>query len=93
MDIILYIIILVLLIFGIILIIISELNKESVKCPPQKIIYQQVPENILDIQFSKENTPSNIYLDMFNKSSPWIGGFTIGNKAYVSDKKTIEIKD
>jgi hypothetical protein len=40
------------------------------------------------MQYSKENRPSNIYLDMFNKSSPWIGGFTIGNKAFVSDKKS-----
>jgi hypothetical protein len=69
-------------------IIISILNPKSIECPPQQVIYQQVPENILDMQYSKENRPSNIYLDMFNKSSPWIGGFTIGNKAFVSDKKS-----
>lgn len=80
-------IVLVLLTIGIIAITISILNIKSTECPPQKIIYQQVPENILDIQYSKENRPSDLYLDMFNKSSPWIGGFTIGNKAFVSDKK------
>ncbi len=87
MDIILNIIVLVLLIFGIILITIYILNLKSVECPPQQVIYKPVSENLLDIQFSKENRPSDIHFDMFNKSSPWIGGFTIGNKAYVSDKK------
>jgi|UniRef100_A0A6C0ALN2 hypothetical protein len=81
-------IVLILLTIGIIMIIISILNPKSIECPPQQVIYQQVPENILDMQYSKENRPSNIYLDMFNKSSPWIGGFTIGNKAFVSDKKS-----
>lgn len=81
-------IVLILLTIGIIMIIISILNPKSIECPQQQVIYQQVPENILDMQYSKENRPSNIYLDMFNKSSPWIGGFTIGNKAFVSDKKS-----
>ena len=81
-------IVLILLTIGIIMIIISILNPKSIECPPQQVIYQQVPENILDMQYSKENRPSNLYLDMFNKSSPWIGGFTIGNKAFVSDKKS-----
>ena len=87
MDIILYIIVLILLIIGIITITISILNPKSIECPPQQVIYQPVAENLLDIQYSKQNRPSDIYLDMFNKSSPWIGGFTIGNKAFVSDKK------
>ena len=87
MDFILYIIVLILLIIGIIMITNSILNQKPIECPPQKVIYQPVAENLLDIQYSKENSPSNIYLDMFNKSSPWIGGFTIGNKAFVSDKK------
>lgn len=88
MDITLYIIVLVFLIIGIIMITISILNKKSIEYPPQQVIYKPVSENILDIQYSKENRPSDIYLDMFNKSSPWIGGFTIGNKAFVSDKKS-----
>ena len=80
------IIVLVVLIIGIIIIVISILNPKSTECPPQQVIYQQVPENLLHIQYSKENRPGNVYLDMFNKSSPWIGGFTIGNKGFVSDK-------
>lgn len=33
----------------------------------------------LDTQFSEDNYPSRVYRDMFTRSSPWIGGFTIGN--------------
>lgn len=85
MDLVLYIIILIVLIIGIVVSLLDLLKPEQ-KCPPPQIIYQSVPENILDLQFSEGNKPSDIYLDMFNKSSPWIGGFTIGNKAFVSDK-------
>lgn len=88
MDITIIFVVLVLLIIGITIIVISIINSKSNECPPQKIIYQQVPENLLDIQYSEKNKPSDIYLEMFNKSSPWIGGFTIGNKAFVSDKKS-----
>lgn len=88
MDITIIFVVLVLLIIGITIIVISIINPKSNECPPQKIIYQQVPENLLDIQYSEKNKPSDIYLEMFNKSSPWIGGFTIGNKAFVSDKKS-----
>lgn len=87
MDIFIVFVILVFLIIGITMIVISIINQKPAECPPQKVIYKEVPENLLDIQYGKENKPSNIYLDMFNKSSPWIGGFTIGNKAFVSDKK------
>lgn len=88
MDITIIFVVLVLLIIGITIIVISIINTKQVECPPQKVVYQQVPENLLDIQFSEKNKPSDIYLEMFNKSSPWIGGFTIGNKAFVSDKKS-----
>lgn len=35
-------------------------------------------ENLLDIQFSRENMPLVVYRDMFTKSAPWIGGYDIG---------------
>lgn len=88
MDISIVFIVLGLLIIGITMIIMHILKPAQVECPPQKIIYQQVSENLLDIQYSEKNKPSDIYLEMFNKPSPWIGGFTIGNKAFVSDKKS-----
>jgi hypothetical protein len=87
MDIFIVFVILVFLIIGITIILISIINQKPAECPPQKVIYKEDQENLLDIQYGKENKPSTIYLDMFNKSSPWIGGFTIGNKAFVSDKK------
>ena len=52
-----------------------------------KIIYRFVPKHSLDVQFGKENYPSEIYLDMFNESSPWIGGFTVGmGKTYTQEQ-------
>ena len=72
-------IIFVLLIIGIISIVIAYFESTFI-CSP-KIIYKYVPKNYLDIQFDDENVPSEIYKDMFTKSSPWIGGFSLGNKA------------
>lgn len=78
------IIILFLLITGITLVIISWLRSD-LKCPPPKIVYRYVPKHTLDVQFGNENYPSEIYKDMFTKSSPWIGGFGLGNKTFVSE--------
>lgn len=85
------VIILLLLVIGIIFVTVSW-AKSELKCAPPKIIYRYVPKHVLDVQFGEENTPSDIYKDMFTKSSPWIGGFTLGNKAFVSDQKSIEPK-
>lgn len=73
-------IVLVLLIIGVISIAIAWIES-SIVCSP-KVIYKYVPKNYLDIQFDDENTPSVIYKDMFVKSSPWIGGFGLGNRAF-----------
>ena len=72
-------IIFVLLIIGVLSIIVAYFEPISLSSP--KIIYKYVPKNYLDIQFDDENTPSVIYKDMFTKSSPWIGGFSLGNRA------------
>lgn len=62
-------------------------NKQQV-CPPTKVIYKYVPENQLDIQFDEQNFPSNIYKEMFLKSSPWIGGYYMGNgRTYIEPVK------
>lgn len=85
----------ILLIFGIICIIFTFINRKSdseYKCKP-KIIYKYVPENLLDIQFGDKNNPSDIYNDMFTSSSPWIGGFGLGNKTFVNDKIESQIKN
>lgn len=76
-----------LLVIGIVLIAVSWLKAE-LKCSPPKIIYRYVPKHTLDVQFSEEdNKPSLIYENMFRKSSPWIGGYDIGNgKTYVATK-------
>lgn len=88
MEIFVVFVVVILLLIGVTLIVTYIINPKQVECPPPKVIYQQVPENLLDIQYSEKNSPSEIYLNMFNRSSPWIGGFTIGNKALVSDQKS-----
>jgi hypothetical protein len=76
----------ILLILGISSVIYSWL-KSDMKCPPPKIIYRFIPKNTLDIQFGQENNPSDLYLDMFTQSSPWIGGYTLGNgKTYIQSE-------
>jgi hypothetical protein len=76
----------ILLTLGVILLIFALLNGD-LSCPPQKIIYKYIPQNPLDIQFGDQNQPSEIYKDLFTKSSPWIGGFSLGSKAFVVDAK------
>lgn len=76
------------LIIGIIFIIYSWIKIDiNTKCPEPKIIYKLVPKHSLDVQFGKENYPSDIYLDMFNESSPWIGGYGLGiGKTYTQEQ-------
>ena len=61
------------------------------KCPEPKIIYRMVPKHTLDVQFGKENYPSEIYLDLFNESSPWIGGYTLGTGKTYSEEQLKEL--
>ena len=58
----------------------TDFIKSQVNCPPPKIIYRYIPKHLLDVQFGEDNNPSDIYADMFIKSNPWIGGYTIGDK-------------
>ena len=86
------IIILLLLVIGIIFVSISWFKNE-LHCPPPQIIYRYVPSNTLDVQFSKENLPSNLYNDMFNNDNVWIGGMSIsmGKTAGLSIPKTTQV--
>jgi hypothetical protein len=70
-------IILFILAVGIILITLSW-SRYNLKCPKQEIVYKYIPKHPLDVQLGSENFPSDIYKDMFVKSSPWIGGFEMG---------------
>ena len=70
-------IVFVLLIIGILSITIAWI--QSLVVCSSKVIYKYIPQNYLDIQFDNENVPSEIYKVMFAKSSPWIGGFSLGN--------------
>jgi hypothetical protein len=79
--------ILVLLVIGVTFVVVSVLRND-VECEAPKIIYRYVPENTLDIQFGKDNYPSEIHADMFAKGSPWIGGYELGNgKTYIAEEK------
>lgn len=69
------IIIAILFIIGTVLITVSWV-KADLKCPPPKVIYRYIPKHTLDVQFGEgENKPSDIYRDLFQKQSPWIGGY------------------
>lgn len=71
----------------IIIITITLLPKE---CPEQRNIEFRT-KNPLDIQFSKENFPSNVHNDMFVQSTPWIGGYGLGiGKTYISTPQQSE---
>jgi hypothetical protein len=81
------IVILLLIVIGIISVSVSW-AKSEMRCSPPKIVYRYIPKHTLDVQFGNENVPSEIYKDMFLKSSPWIGGFGLGNKTFVIDQST-----
>ena len=70
------ILVLLMLMIGIIFISISWFKNE-LHCPPPKVIYKYIPSNVIDMQFSKENLPTNIYGDMFNNDNVWVGGTTM----------------
>jgi hypothetical protein len=53
--------------------------KSELQCPPPKIVYKYIPENLLDTQFSKENMPSEIYKDLFLQGNTWIGGYKLNS--------------
>ena len=75
-------ILLLILVVGIALVSTSFIRSRS-QCPPSKIIYRYIPRNTLDVQFGEDNSPSEIYKDMFLKSNPWIGGYNLSDKATV----------
>lgn len=80
------IIILLLLIMGVAFVTISW-ARADLRCSPPKIVYRYVPKHTLDVQFGTENSPAEIFKDMFTKSSPWIGGYGLGNKAYSTEMR------
>lgn len=71
------IIIMLLLIAGLVMVGVSWFKSE-LKCPAPKVVYRYVPKHTLDVQFGQENNPSEIFQDMFTKSSPWQGGYSLG---------------
>lgn len=82
---------LIALIITIIICILILIFTSDTKSEPN-VIYQSIPEIILDTQFSKTNVPSIIYQDMFTQNSPWIGGYQLGNgKTYVMKKEEKKI--
>ena len=81
------ILIFILLITGIIFVSMSW-AKSELQCPPQKIIYKYIPQNTLDVQFGQDNSPSEIYNDMFVRGNPWIGGYELGTKGKTQTPQT-----
>jgi hypothetical protein len=67
-------ILLIILIIGLLLVIIN-LTKMYTKCPENKIIYKYIPRTFKEEQESPIDV-SEIFKELFNKPSPWVGGFT-----------------
>lgn len=80
------IVILLLLIVGVAFVSVSW-ARADLRCPPPKIVYRYVPKHTLDVQFGTENSPAEIFKDMFTKPSPWIGGYGLGNKAFSTEMR------
>lgn len=58
------------------------------KCPKQKVIYKKIVMHPLDIQFSEQNKPSNVFKDMFSKSNVTIGGYQLDSgRTVIKEKK------
>jgi NADH:ubiquinone oxidoreductase subunit F (NADH-binding) len=51
-------------------------------CEPCKKGSKNQPE--LDIQFSENNLPSNVYKDMFTRSSIWVGGYPLDTSKLIN---------
>lgn len=62
------------LVIGIILII-TDLSKNSAACPPQKVIYRYVPRTF-DQEQDEPVYPSDIFKAMFTQPSAWNNGLT-----------------
>ncbi len=79
------IVIIIMLFIGTLLVTMSWMKAE-LQCPPPQVVYRYIPQNPIDYQFSDNNKPSEILSDMFNKGTPWIGGYELGNgKTYIID--------
>jgi hypothetical protein len=81
------VLIFILLIVGIIFLSMSW-AKSELQCPPQRIIYKYIPQNTLDVQFGQDNSPSEIYKDMFLNGNTWIGGYQLGTKGKTQSNTT-----
>ncbi len=74
----------VIVVLLILLILIFSLDYYSKNICTDKIIYKNTLQPVsLDTQFSPSNFPSYVFKDLFEQSSPWIGGTTIGLKGYI----------
>lgn len=72
------IVVILLLTMGFTMILLSWF-RQSLRCPNPKVVYKFIPKHTLDVQFGNENNPSKIFSDMFEKSTPWIGGYDMGS--------------
>jgi len=71
----------ILIILLIIIVALDYYNKQQIET---KIVYANSIEPVtIDNQFSPKNFPSYVFQDMFESSTPWIGGTTIGKNALI----------
>jgi len=70
---------LMLLFIGTLMITVGYINQKH-KCPQCKVEYRYIPRTFEQDQDNPVRT-SQLFADMFNEPSPWIGDFKISGKA------------
>lgn len=68
-------ILLIILFIGILFVSI-DYTKMNAECTRTKIIYKYIPRTFREEQESPVSV-SELFADMFEKSTPWVGGFTM----------------
>jgi hypothetical protein len=79
---------LILITVGLFILLFIWITSET-KCKERVVVKYMCPnKSILDVQFSEDNNPSKIYSDLFQKPSPWVGGFSLENgKTFTLENK------
>ncbi len=76
----------VLILIGIVLVVVNYFKNDKGCNNVPVVVYKPVYEDIYEAQWSSSNFPSHVYNKLFNESTPWVGGFKIGDGKTVIKK-------
>jgi hypothetical protein len=81
---------LILITVGLFILLFIWITSETKCKEKERVVVQYMCPNksILDVQFSEDNNPSKVYSDLFQKPSPWVGGFSLEHgRTFTVDNK------